>query len=370
MSFIYNILGYPFGIVLKLIFDAVQNYGVALILFTLFARLLMLPTAISQQKNAAKTLRLKPKLARIQKKYAGDQRKIQEETQAFYRREGTNPMGGGCAPLAVQMVIMFGLIAVIYNPLTYVLHMEKADINALKAAVEVVETEKKKASGEEVKEGRTVVQDRMRELTIIDDINEIAALGTDRIITLAKAAESGSPVATDTAATAAVTGSDISVDSVTPGSITAAIREIKDHEQDFILFGLSLGVKPNLKKFDALWLIPILSALTSMLTSLITMRRQKEQNPMSGGSNALMMGCTTFGMPIFSLYITFQFPIGIGLYWITSNVLALAQTLILGVTHKPSKQVARLMVEETVERRSREENVKLVAEMRNSKSDR
>lgn len=366
MAFINNILGYPFGIVLKLIFDAVHNYGVALILFTVFARLLMLPSGISQQKNAAKTLRLKPKLARIQEKYKGDQRKIQEETQAFYRREGANPMGGGCAPLVVPMIIMLGLVAVIYNPLTYVMHMEKADIEVLKAAVEVVEIEKKQAAGEKIKKGKTVIQNNMKELTIINDIDAISDMGAERIITAASAKAAGMPVTATDIPTATDTTSLLNVSSA---SVNAAIKEIKDHEQDFILFGYSLGVRPDIKHISALWLIPILSALSSMFSSLIMMRRQKEQNP-GMATNNFMTGCTTFGMPLFSLYITFQFPIGIGIYWIASNLIALLQTIVLGHTHNPTKQVARLMVEETVERRSREENMKLVAEMKNNKDSR
>ena len=78
MNAIYDILGVPFGFVLKLIFDAVKNYGVALILFTLFARLLMFPSSIHQQKGTAKTQRLQPKLRKIQEKYKGDNKKIQE----------------------------------------------------------------------------------------------------------------------------------------------------------------------------------------------------------------------------------------------------------------------------------------------------
>ena len=61
MDAIYEILGIPFGYVLRFIFEAVNNYGLALILFTLFARLLMIPTSIYQTKGTVKTQRLQPK---------------------------------------------------------------------------------------------------------------------------------------------------------------------------------------------------------------------------------------------------------------------------------------------------------------------
>ena len=102
MDAIYTTLGIPFGYVLRFIFEAVDNYGLALILFTLFARLLMIPTSIYQTKGTVKTQRLQPKIRRINAKYKGDQKKIQEETQALYQREGHNPMNMGCLPLAIS----------------------------------------------------------------------------------------------------------------------------------------------------------------------------------------------------------------------------------------------------------------------------
>ena len=103
MDAIYTTLGIPFGYVLRFIFEAVDNYGLALILFTLFARLLMIPTSIYQTKGTVKTQRLQPKIRRINAKYKGDQKKIQEETQALYQREGHNPMNMGCLPLAIPV---------------------------------------------------------------------------------------------------------------------------------------------------------------------------------------------------------------------------------------------------------------------------
>jgi YidC/Oxa1 family membrane protein insertase len=73
------------------------------------------------------------------------------------------------------------------------------------------------------------------------------------------------------------------------------------------------------------------------------------------------MGCMTFGMPLFSTYFTFLFPVGIGIYWIASNVFAFAQTVLLSYTHNPKKTIAKLMIEEAIQRRSKEQNLKLVA---------
>jgi len=72
----------------------------------------------------------------------------------------------------------------------------------------------------------------------------------------------------------------------------------------------------------------------------------------------------TFGMPLFSVYFTFLFPVGIGIYWIASNIFAFIQTVVISFTHSPQKMTAKLMIEETIQRRSREENLKRVASMK------
>ncbi|MBQ2775731.1 MAG: YidC/Oxa1 family membrane protein insertase [Clostridia bacterium] len=308
MNAIYDVLGVPFGIILKLIFDAVNNYGLALILFTLFARLLMLPTSIYQTKGTVKTQRLQPKLRRINNKFKGDQKRIQEETQALYQREGHNPMNMGCMPLLLQFVVIFGLIGVIYKPLTYALSVPDDVINTLYEGA-------KKLLGGTV----PAQQERTIQLYMIDNIEKIASV--------------------------------VNV----PEAWYKTISEF-----NFTFLGIPLGQTPSMKEPSVMWLIPILSGVTSLGTSLFTQIKQKQTNPEMGKNPA--MGCMTFGMPLFSVYFTFQFPMGIGIYWIASNIFAFIQTVILSYTHSPKKMVAKMMVDETVQRRSREENLKRAAQ--------
>ena len=308
MNAIYEILGIPFGYVLRFIFEAVHNYGLALILFTLFARLLMIPTSVYQTKGTVKTQRLQPKIRRINAKYKGDQKKIQEETQALYQREGHNPMNMGCMPLLIQFVIIFGLIGVIYNPLKWALAIDDSTINVLKAGAAQL------FGGSIPKQ-----QERTIELYIIDNIREIAS-------------------------TSAVSG-----------KVSAAVID-KIAGFNFSFLGIPLGKVPSIKEPGILWIIPVLSGLTSLMTSLFSMLQQRKTNPEMTKNPT--MGCMTFGMPLFSAYFAFQFPAGIGIYWIASNIFALIQTVILSITHNPKKMIAKVMVDETVQRRSREENLK------------
>ena len=95
MSFLYSI----FGFLLRALYQWVGNYGLALILLTLFARILMLPMSIKQQKSTAKMQRLQSKVRKIQQQYAGDQKKIQEETARICRNALENDDPGEYAPV-------------------------------------------------------------------------------------------------------------------------------------------------------------------------------------------------------------------------------------------------------------------------------
>lgn len=313
-----EILGIPFGFILTLLYDLTTNYGVALILFTLFSRLVMLPTSISQQKNTAKNQRLQPKLRRIQAKYAGNQQKIQEETQALYSREGHNPMNMGCAPMLIQFVIMFGLIGAIYYPLRYPLGIDETVIAAL------TEAATKLIGGDSSSATRTI------QMYIIANIDKLK----DMVPSL----------------------------SVADYELISTFK--------FTFLGLPLGATPKLS-WEALrtwntaelklWIVPITSFAATMGTSVFSYIKQRQNNPEMGKTP--MMGCMSFGMPLMSLYFAFTFPIGIGIYWTAGSVFSMIQTVILSRTHSPQKVLARVMIEETIERRSREENVKKTVRM-------
>ena len=123
MDFIYSIIGYPLGWVMWFIYNFLGNsYVLSLLLFTIFTRLLMLPSTIKQQKNMVKNAMFKPKLDALQKKYGKNKEKYQEEMMKLYEKEGYNPMSG-CLPMLIQFPILFGLIDVVYKPLTHILRL-------------------------------------------------------------------------------------------------------------------------------------------------------------------------------------------------------------------------------------------------------
>ena len=132
---------------------------------------------------------------------------------------------------------------------------------------------------------------------------------------------------------------------------------LKDKYQ---IFGLELSGQPNFKEPSALWLIPILAFLTSMLSAVYMYIKQRKQNPEMAKNPA--MGCMAFMSPVMSLVFTFMFPAGVGFYWIVSNIISFVQQVALTTIYSPKKVIAQQMVDETVIRRSKERNAKLRAE--------
>lgn len=316
MDILYDVFGWLLG----QFYNLVGNYFVAIALFALFFKIVLLPSAIKQQKSTAKQARLQPKLRRIQERYKGDknaQQKIQEEQQALYQREGFNPMNQGCLPLAIQMPIIFGLYGAVYKPLTYAVRIPEKAIEVLTTVAKELEL-----IAETATKGRSTV-----EISIIDNIDKLWNGALEA-------------------------GVDLSV-----------LEQIKDFSGEFNFFGYSLSQNPTFSPLTLLTIIPVLSCLTSLATSLIGHIRSKRNNPAM--ANNPTMGCMTFGMPLFSLYFVTKFPAAIGIYWIINNVYSFLQTLIVGHFYSPEKVIARHMVEETIARRSKEANTKLIAAKKN-----
>ncbi len=308
MQAIYNALAVPFGYVLHFFYNFSENYLLSLFSLVLLVKLILLPSAISQQKGSAKQLRLQPKINRIRQRYmAGGQQisremqiKMQEETQALYQKEGYSAMAGGCLPMLIQFPVMIGLYGVVYAPLSRVLAI--SDEILLKAAQAI---------------GVATTGDGARNF----EIQLLSALNADNM----------------------------------PSVLSNYSVEILKLKDEFMLKGIDLTQSPSIKDPSLLWIIPGTVLLLSVITSAVMMHRQKQTNPEMAKSPA--NGCMMLFSPIMSVWFTFLFPAGVGVYWIMSSFFTLIQTLVLGKTHSPQKVIANAMIDETVERRSREAHV-------------
>ncbi|MEX0991304.1 MAG: YidC/Oxa1 family membrane protein insertase [Actinomycetota bacterium] len=103
------------GTVLAKIYDVVGNYGLTIIIFTLLVRLLLVPIGIKQVKGMMAMQRLQPKMKAIQKKYKGNKEKQREETMKLYQEHGVNPLQS-CLPLVLQIPVFIALYAVLQPP--------------------------------------------------------------------------------------------------------------------------------------------------------------------------------------------------------------------------------------------------------------
>ena len=117
-------LGTPLGYVLQWMYNLFGSYGWALIVFTIAVRLCSFPLQIGQQKNTARMAAYKPMIDEIQKKYAKDRDKQNEELMRLQQEYGYNPTAG-CLPMFVNFFIMFGVIEAVYYPLQHILHISK-----------------------------------------------------------------------------------------------------------------------------------------------------------------------------------------------------------------------------------------------------
>ena len=131
-----DIIRVPFGWLLDLLYRFTTNYGVALILFAVLVKLILMPTTIKSRRSTMKMSRLTPKVQYLQKKYENDQQKLQMEMQALYKAEGVS-MGGGCLWSLVPLFILIPLYTVVRYPISYILQ-EKEAADALVAAVMAV----------------------------------------------------------------------------------------------------------------------------------------------------------------------------------------------------------------------------------------
>ncbi len=327
MTGFYDWIATPFGWILGVLYSLTDNYLLSLLIITIVVRLILVPSAITQQKNSAKQMRLQAKVNKIKAKYAGvqgreAQQKIQQETQELYSREGFNASQMGCLPMALNLIVMMGLYGAIYSPLSKVLRLGDTVMEELKTVYATV------MNVDMAKQGTRY------ELNLLHEFANLSDKFNPEIVT---------------------------------DSVRARITDLTN--------GLTIGKidltqipKENVKQ---LIIIPILAGVSALLTSLFMYMKQRKQNPEMAKNPT--MGCMTFMSPVISVVFAITLPAGIGCYWIISNILSFIQTVALAAALKPEKIIAAQMIDETVERRSREESVKkrvaLMAAQRNKETE-
>ncbi len=309
---IFKPLYWLFGKCMELLLGVLSNeYFIAIIIFTVVTRLILLPVNLHQQKTTAKSARITPKIQKIQKKYPDpkDRNKMNQEMQELYQREGHNPMQMGCGPMVFQLVFLMGIVGIIYYPLSYIIGMSNIGDYADELSTFLTET--------------IGYSGNYLQLGILE--NWVAY--KDEFI------------------------------AEFPNLFTADyISAIDAFRSGMYLGGLDMTAIPHWADGEIV-LIPIFSLLTSLASTIVSMLIQKKTNPAMQQQTSSMIMMMLI-MPFFSFYIAFKVPAAVGFYWIISNLVALFQQLFVAKFFPPKKSQAKLMLENTIYRRSRENNLK------------
>lgn len=318
LNTLYHIIGLPFGYLMRLIYMVIPNYAWAIIIFTLVTKLLFFPISYKTQKGAARMRLIQPKIQKLQKSYASNPTLLQQKTQELYAQEGYNPMGS-CLPSIIQMLLLFGVIDVVYKPITHILHLGESIISAAASkASELVTT----LGLSNINSGRAFDTNNLRhELFTM----EVLEKHYDEF-----------------------------------GSISGGFAEkVSEFIHNFTLFGANLGKTPTMhpevwnREAVILCLIPWLAGLAQLLVSIYSMYFQRKTNPTQqagGGCMVIMM----LLMPILSIVWGFSLPAGVGFYWIWSSLFSFLITFSLNkyftlerisVINEKEKEKARIYAE-------------------------
>ena len=266
----------PFAALLRWFYTITGSYGLSIVLFAVVVKLVVLPFQMKSKRSMIRMGRLSGRQAELQKQYAKNQQKYQEELQKLYQEEGVNPMGG-CLWSFLPLFLMLPLYSIIYRPITYFMGLsEEAFATVKELAVSL---------GYDAASYNAAYE----QIGITDFIHQHWAQFQGRV----------------------------------DGLI----------DVDFTFLGLDLSVSPTsmASHFVMTWacvgviLIPFVAAATQFLSSKI-MRKTNGQSEEQQKQGRLM----NLLLPLSSIWFCFMMPAAMGVYWIINSVLMTVQEVILG----------------------------------------
>ncbi len=292
MTGIFSILAVPLGWIMRLLYGVISNYGWTIILFTIITRVLLFPLSLRQQKSTARMSAYQPMITEIQKKWANDRERQNEEMQKFYE-ENDIKMTAGCMPMLINMLVLFGIIAVIQAPLTYIMDVPQDQIENGVAIVQKLHEEDDSTTTAytqqsiligEIKENKEYFLNP-KEMDGVKGAKDLKAMDKD------------------------------------------AVEKVYNFNFDFM--GLDLAVVPSMA-MNRYLILPILSVLTMFLSQYIVMK----STPSAAGQGKSMWIMTLVMGAMFG-YFAFTVPVGFSLYYTISNILMTGQQLIVRKIHNP-----------------------------------
>ncbi len=292
-----DIVTVPFGWLLGFLYELLNNYGLAMIVFAVLVQLILLPITMKSKKSMMKMSRLQPQIQRIKEKYANDQQKQNEAIQQLQKEEGATMGCGGCLWSLVPMLILLPLFGVIRQPIVYIL-------------------------GETVEQADQIV-------AVIKEL-EPTLFSTNNYYDQVAAAQ-------------AIAKYSSEISAAIPGISPETLAGI-----NFDFLGINLGTIPQWKFWTwEVWnwasigafLIPLLSAGQQMLSMHISQKtnnsvitdekglqdKETAENSQTAQQSKMMM----YMMPVMSLWIGFTVPSALSLYWFVGGVVRTIEDTIL-----------------------------------------
>lgn len=287
-QFLANIFGY----LLQFLYSLVNNYGLAIILFTVIIKVLLLPLSVKQQKTMKKSSEMQEKMKTIQFKYKNDPEKMNQEMMNLYKSENMSPFSG-CLTAIIQMLLLLSIFYLVRSPITF---MEKVPQESIDTYVQQLK-----------EEGKTV-SNVYPEIDLIREANWLKEKNPE----------------------------DSNVDKL-------------KIQMNFL--GLDLSKIPQQNMTDyTVYIIPLLYILSSFISIKMTTSMQQKKNKekaetkidgttgkeivLEEENNEMDTVMQTnkmmsWMMPIMSISIAFVAPLGLALYWLMSNILMIVERLIL-----------------------------------------
>ena len=313
IAFFANLFGY----VLNFIYEIVKNYGLAIIIFSILVKVLMIPMSIKQQKTMKKSQKIQGKMKEIQFKYKNNPEMLNKATQELYKSENMSPFSG-CLSAIVQIILLFAVFYLVRSPLTY---MKKIDTNVTNKYSKII------------RENNLSTNSAYPEIEIIRELGNIRDL-KDKNVEENSENSSEEQEKTD-------------------------LSEIKDEELDSLyinmdFLGLNLAQVPTKSSDWKAYIIPILYVLVSIISLRVvnnTNKKDKKEKPEENkdeksltkqeddfdpmeqmNKNMNMM------FPVMYLAVALIAPLGLALYWLMNSLLMIAEKLILNKLLKDEEE--------------------------------
>lgn len=302
---IWDYIMVPFGYIMKFGYDFLGNYGLALFLYALVTKILLFPLSMKQQKSQLGMVRMRPYQEQLMKKYGNNKQKYQEELMRLYEREGYSPMSS-CLPTLIQLPIIMLIYNIVRRPLSYIAGWDLEKLKEMAKPVVEANADAFKNIGENLERVKDF------ELQLMPYLQESGAVDINTKF--------------------------LGID------LTRVPSEFK--EVGWVIL-----------------LIPAVAGITSWLVSFVSQKLNAMTTPadqQSAGSLRMM----NIVMPLLSLWMSYTFTAGLGVYWIASNILAIGQTFILHRMYDPKKVLAEVEEKIAREKEAEKEKRRAAAEKR------